>query len=70
MAWYKKLNYLWRHYDKNLYFNSTLGKKFTWIWLHQGQAPGGLHYNMFLESMECFSSDEQRKKWMDKVRNF
>ena len=68
--WMRKLNYLWFNKDKKFYFQNGAGLEMSWFWLHQGQPPGGYHWNMFTMSIEQFCNEEQLKKWGPLTWNF
>ena len=67
--WMKKLNYMWFHKDRDFYFKDGSKDEFNWPWVHQGQGPMILHFDMFTTSVDIFSNEEQRSKWMPLVRN-
>lgn len=64
----KRLNVLW-HHDKEFYFNTRPKVNFYWQSKMHGQSMVGLHLSMFTYSIDAFSTDEQRKKWLPQCTN-
>lgn len=67
--WYKKLNYLYFREGKRI-FGKKPHVQYYWAWQYHGQTPIGLHQTMFITSVDQFSNDEQRNKWLPKALNF
>jgi len=67
--WFKKLNYLWHNYDRDFYFQKCKSTRTNPYYVHHGQAPGSLHFAMFIDSVNNFASDEQLKTWGPLIRD-
>ena len=58
--WMKKMNYIWFNKDREFYFRNASSDEFNWSWLHQGQGPMGLHFDMFTTSVDMMMNEEQQ----------
>lgn len=69
LNWMKKINFA-HNLNRSYFFNSICHPLYTAFVFHQGQTPVLLHQTMFCKSLEAFSTDEQREKWLSLAINY
>jgi len=67
----KKVNHMYfkSKESREMYFHKRPTVYGFWMHSYHGQGPTGLHQTMFNQSVEQFSTEEQKKHWLPKALN-